>query len=377
MKFIHISDLHIGKRVHEYSMIEDQKFILNKIIEILKSEAPCELIIAGDVYDKAVPSAEAVELFDSFLTCVRSLGIECFIISGNHDSPERLSFGRSIMSPSGIHISPVYSGVCEPIVRSDEYGNVNIYLLPFIKPSAVRRFFDAEIESYTDALRAAIEAMNINKNERNILVTHQFVTGARRSESEEISVGGSDNIDADVFFDFDYVALGHIHSPQRAGADNIRYSGTPIKYSFSEVRDTKSITVVEMSEKGKIGIREIPLSPLRDMKEIRGKYNDIMLKSFWENSTYRDDYMHITLTDEEDIPDAISKLRSVYKNLMKLDYDNERTRHNCCVEAVENIEKKSPLELFSELFELQNNRKMTDEESEIILSLLERAEEVD
>ncbi len=377
MKFIHISDLHLGKRVFEYSMIEDQKYILDRIIEIAKSESPSGILIAGDVYDKAVPTAEAVELFDCFLTRINSLGIECFIISGNHDSQERLSFGRSLMSPSGIHIAPVYSGTCEPIVRRDEHGEVNIYLLPFIKPTAVRRFFDLEIASHTDALSAVIDSMNINKAERNILVAHQFVTGAHRSESEEISVGGADNVDAEVFFDFDYVALGHIHSPQRAGRENIRYSGTPLKYSFSEVSDTKCVTVVEIGEKGCVDIREIPLIPMRDMKEIRGKYNDIMLKSFWENTTYREDYMHITLTDEEDIPDAIGKLRTVYKNLMKLDYDNERTRHNSVVDSVENIEKKSPLELFGELFELQNNRKMTDEECDIIGSLLESIKEVE
>ena len=217
MKLLHTSDLHLGKRVYEYSMLEDQEYILKRIINIVDEEKPDGVIIAGDVYDKSVPSAEAVQLFDDFLVQLAKRGTEVFVISGNHDSPERIAFGGRLMNGSGIHMSPVYNGDVTPITLGDEYGQVNIFMLPFIKPAQVRRFFEEEIVSYTDAVRAAIGGMKINAGERNVLITHQFVTGAARSESEEISVGGTDNVDGSVFAPFDYVALGHIHSPRSLG----------------------------------------------------------------------------------------------------------------------------------------------------------------
>lgn len=375
MKLIHLSDLHIGKRVNEYSMIEDQQYILAQIIGIIDDITPDGVIIAGDVYDKPVPSAEAIQLFDDFLVRLAKRNLQVFVISGNHDSAERIAFGGRLMQNSGIHLSPVYSGDVKPITLSDEYGQLNIYLLPFIKPAHVRRFFDDDdatrISSYTDAMKAAINQMDINTNERNILVTHQFVTGSIRCESEEISVGGTDNVDASVFVDFDYVALGHIHGPQNIGSKKIRYCGTPLKYSFSEAQHEKSVTVVEIKEKENLIIDTIPLTPKRDLKEIRGFYNDIISKSYYENTTYQEDYMHITLTDEEDVPDAIGKLRTVYKNLMKLDYDNKRTRSNTNVTGARDVENKSPIELFSEFYELQNNQEMSQEQSEYMLSLIE------
>ena len=250
MKLIHLSDLHLGKRVNEYSMLEDQEYILKKIINVIDDEKPDGVIIAGDVYDKSIPSAEAVQLFDDFLVQLAKRSLKVFVISGNHDSPERIAFGSRIMDASGIHMSPVYSGDITPIPLEDEFGTVNIYILPFIKPAHVRRYAENEITTYTEAVEYVISKLNIDPANRNVLVTHQFVTGALRSESEEISVGGSDNVDAYVFEPFDYVALGHIHSPQTCGSENIRYCGTPLKYSFSEVHDKKSVTVVELREKG-------------------------------------------------------------------------------------------------------------------------------
>ncbi len=363
MKLIHISDLHLGKRVYEYSMLEDQEFILKRVINIVDSEKPDGMVIAGDIYDKSIPSAEAVQLFDEFLVQLAKRCIKVFVISGNHDSAERIAFGGRLMDASGIFMSPVYDGSIRPISVNDEFGTVHFYLLPFIKPAHVRRFFDDEIASCTDAIQTVISHLDINRTERNVLVTHQFVTGALRSESEEISVGGTDNVDACVFEPFDYVALGHLHSPQNCGSEKIRYCGTPLKYSFSESQDHKSVTIVELFEKGNISYRTVPLAPKRDLVELKGEYNEVTLKSFYENTTWQEDYIHITLTDEEDVPDAIGKLRTIYHRLMKLDYDNKRTRSNNEIIGSEAVEAKSPFELFSEFYELQNNQPMSEEQS--------------
>lgn len=372
MKLIHLSDLHLGKRVNEFSMLEDQRYILDKIISIADEEKPEAILIAGDIFDKSVPSAEAVELFDEFLVRLAERNLQVFVISGNHDSPERLAFGSRLMDSSGIHISPVYNGEAVAFPIEDEYGRVNIYMLSFVKPAHVRRFYpDKELASYTDAIGLAIEEMNIDTAERNVLVTHQFVTGALRSESEEISVGGSDNVDASVFDDFDYVALGHIHGPQSVGSQRIRYCGTPLKYSFSEVDHEKSVTVVELAEKGELNVYTVPLLPLHDMAEIRGTYEELTLKSFYENTTYRDDYMHITLTDEDDIPDAVGKLRVIYRNLMKLDYDNKRTRSSNEISGDEAVESKSPLELFADFYELQNGAPMAEAQAAFMKKLIQ------
>ncbi|MBQ4630945.1 MAG: exonuclease SbcCD subunit D [Clostridia bacterium] len=373
MKFIHLSDLHIGKRVNEYSMLEDQQYILEKIIKIADEEKPDGVIIAGDVYDKTVPSAEAMQLFDDFLVMLSKRHLKVFIISGNHDSPERLAFGRKFMKDGGIYISPVYDGNIEPIVLEDDFGNLNVWMLPFIKPSHVRHFNEnAVIESYTDAVQTAIRNFKIDTNERNILITHQFVCGAERTESEEISVGGSDAVAVDVFDDFDYTALGHIHRAQNCSSEKVRYSGTPLKYSFSESKDKKSVTVVELREKGQISVKETELIPLHDMVEIKGKYEDIMLHDFYKDTTYNHDYMHITLTNEEEITDVIGKLRTVYKNIMKLDYDNTRTRSSNRIENNEASEQKTPFEQFSQFFELQNNMPMTDKQKDFMLNLIEQ-----
>lgn len=370
MKFIHLSDLHLGKKVNEFSMIEDQEYILKKILNVIDNESPDGVLIAGDVYDKSMPSAEAVQLFDDFLYRLSKRNLQVFVISGNHDSPERIAFGARLMSGSGVHLSPVYEGKVTEVTMQDEYGAVQVYMLPFVKPSHVRRFYpEKEIGSYTDAVEAALSEAPKCREERNILITHQFVTGASRSESEEISVGGSDNVDAAVFDAFDYVALGHIHGPQNVGKETVRYCGTPLKYSFSEAKHEKSVTVVEMKEKGNISVRTIPLIPRHDLREISGLYMELTAKSYYENMA-KDDYLHITLTDEEDIPDAIGKLRVIYPNLMKLDYDNKRTRASVQLESVDSVKQKTPLELFAEFYEKQNNQPMNEEQQEFIRKLL-------
>lgn len=371
MKIMHLSDLHIGKRVNEYSMLQDQDYILKEILNIIDNEKVETVIIAGDVYDKSVPSAEAVELFDEFLYDLSSRNLNVLIISGNHDSPERIAFGGRLISKSKIYLSPVYNGKVKPITLNDDYGKVNFYLLPFIKPANVRRFFPEEnIENYTDAVKVAIDNMNVDFSERNILVTHQFVTGAELSESEDISVGGTDNVSREVFDGFDYVALGHIHREQTVGADNIRYCGTPLKYSFSEANHIKSVTILDFNDKGNIQYKKVELKPFRDMREIRGTYDELTLKSNYEN-TCTDDYLHITLIDEDDIPNVISKLRVIYPNIMKLDYDNLRTRSVGTVDVTDDIERKSPLELFAELYKKQNNQDMNEEQEEIMKTLVE------
>lgn len=372
MKFIHLSDLHLGKRVNEYSMIEDQRFILTKIINVIDEEEPDGILIAGDVYDRTIPSEEAMQLWDDFLNRLAKRGIPVFAISGNHDSAIRFSDHSRLIENAGIHLSPVYSGKVEPITLEDEDGRLNIYMLPFIKPANVRQYFpDEKIEDYTDACRVAIEHMQVNTNERNIIIAHQFVTGATRCESEEIVVGGLDNVSGEVFDCFDYVALGHIHGKQRIGRPEVRYCGTPLKYSFSEKDHNKSVTIVEIGKKGSVKIRETELIPLHDLREIRGTYEQLTLKKNYEG-TNTEDYIHAVLTDEEDIVDAIGKLRVIYKNLMKLSYDNKRTSANRVIDNAEDVEKKTPIELFEEFYEKQNNQAMSDEQKAFSVELIEK-----
>lgn len=370
MKFLHISDLHIGKRVNEFSMLEDQAYILKKILGVVDEECPDGVLIAGDVYDKSVPSAEAVKLFDDFLFSLASRKTEVYIISGNHDSAERLSFGGRLMGASGVHLAPAYDGRVEPIIKKDEFGEVAIYLLPFIKPVHVKTFFpDEEIGSYTDAIRVAIDHMTLDPVRRNVLVAHQFVTGATRSDSEEISVGGLDNVDVSAFEGFDYVALGHIHGPQNVCGERIRYSGTPLKYSFSEKSHKKSVTIIELGENKHFDLRTVSLVPKRDMIEVEGFYEDVIKGNATE------DYVRVILKDENDVPDAVAKLRVIYPNIMKLEYDNARTRHYSSVIKDEKTEERSMLENFGELYLMQNGIQMSDEQTSYLAELIERIEE--
>ena len=375
MKLIHLSDLHIGKRVNEVSMIEDQEYILLQILRIIDDEKPDAVLICGDVYDKSVPSAEAVTLFDDFLCRLAKREIPVLIISGNHDSPERLAFGKVFLERAHIHVSPVYDGKAESVTLSDGHGEVDFWLLPFIKPAHVKRFYpDEGIESYTDALRVAVAQMGLDAAKRNVLLTHQFVTGAATCDSEDLSVGGSDNVDASVFDDFDYVALGHLHGAQNIGSSRIRYCGTPLKYSFSEAEHHKSVTVVKLGEKGDLSLELRSLLPRRDLRIIRGTFAEVTEKSFYEG-TATDDYLQIKLTDEEDVPEALGRLRQIYPNIMNLTYDNTRTRSSRIIDSAENVQRKSPLELFEELYELQNNQPMSDVQRAFALELIESIQE--
>lgn len=358
MKFMHLSDLHLGKRVHEFSMVEDQKYILSQILSVLDGEGADGVFLAGDIYDKPVPSVEAVQLFDSFLTRLAERKLPVFIISGNHDSTERISFGAKLMESRNVYISPVYEGKVRQVILEDSYGEVCITLLPFLK----------SVKNYEDAIKEVVE--HLMEDRRNVLLTHQFVTGASRCESEEIMVGGLDQIDVSLFDPFDYVALGHLHSPQKVGRETVRYCGTPLKYSFSEAEQEKSVTFVELKEKGETEIRTVMLRPLRDMRKIRGTYLEVTAKDFYEG-TNREDYLQVTLTDEEDIPDGMQKLRIIYPNLMRLEYDNQRTRESRLVEAVNEVEKKSEQELFEDFFEIQNNQPMSELQRNFVKKLLE------
>ena len=371
MRFLHLSDLHLGKRVNEFSMLEDQAYILKEILNIIDEQKVEAVLIAGDIYDKVIPSAEAVRLLDDFLTRIAARELPVFLISGNHDSAERIAFGSRLMSSRQIYLSPVFESDVEPVTISDRYGEINIYMLPFVKPSLVKRVYpEEEIITYQDAVNAAVQHMQIDTDKRNILLAHQFVTGAARCDSEELSVGGVDDVDVSVFDGFDYVALGHLHGPQKIGKETVRYSGTPLKYSFSEANQKKAAVIVDVEEKGKINIQQIPLVPKHDMREIRGTYMEVTALDFYKDMK-TDDYLHITLTDEEDIPDAIGKLRTIYPNIMKLSYDNLRTRAAGTVRGTAEVEEKSPMELLKEFYELQNNQPMTDEQEEIARGMME------
>ena len=371
---MHLADLHLGKRVNGFSMMEDQEYILNRILEIMEEEKPDGLLIAGDVYDKTIPPAEAVHLMDDFLTAVAAKHVPVFLISGNHDSAERVAFGHQLMQGSGIWISPVYDGTIRHHTLEDRWGEVNIYLIPFLRPSVVRSFFpDVEIEDYTDALRTIIEDLQVDTSRRNVVLAHQFVTAAgalpETCDSEQLSVGGLDRVDGSVFSPFDYTALGHLHGPQRVGSETIRYAGSPLKYSFSELHQKKSVTVAELRAKGETEIRQIPLQPRREMIELRGTFEEI-LEEARKKGELQTDYYHMILTDETDVVDALSRLREYYPNIMLLDYDNRRTRSQKEVEQLDRVEERTPGELFAALYEQQNGQEMDSDRKEYLDGLI-------
>lgn len=371
---MHLADLHLGKRVNGFSMMEDQEYILNRILEIMEEEQPDGLLIAGDVYDKTIPPAEAVRLMDDFLTAVAAKHVPVFLISGNHDSAERVAFGHQLMQGSGIWISPVYDGTIRHHTLEDRWGEVNIYLIPFLRPSVVRSFFpDVEIEDYTDALRTIIEDLQVDTSRRNVVLAHQFVTAAgalpETCDSEQLSVGGLDRVDGSVFSPFDYTALGHLHGPQRVGSETIRYAGSPLKYSFSELHQKKSVTVAELRAKGETEIRQIPLQPRREMIELRGTFEEILAEAR-KKGELQTDYYHMILTDETDVVDALSRLREYYPNIMLLDYDNRRTRSQKEVEQLDRVEERTPGELFAALYEQQNGQKMDSDRKEYLDGLI-------
>lgn len=382
MKLMHLSDLHLGKRLNEFSLLEDQSFILQQLVELVRSEQPDCVLLAGDIYDKPVPPAEAVTLFDDFLNKLAQLTTVC-VTSGNHDSAERLAFGAQLMREGGVHFCGLYTGEPQCVTLQDAYGSVHIYLLPFLKPAHVRHCLPPEeaeqVTTYHEALRCAVERLHINAAERNVLVAHQFVTGAQTAGSEAVNVGGVDNIGAEVFAAFDYTALGHIHKAQNVGSERVRYSGTPLKYSFAEWQQEKSVTLVELGEKGSVSVTALPLAPLRDLRKLRGSYEELMSKDFYDelpkdSDGLLRDFYHLTLTDEEDVPDAVQKLRSVYKNLLQLEYDNKRTRTDNAIEGAKRVVEKSPLELMEEFYQLQNNQALSEKQRAYLQRLLEKEE---
>ena len=376
MRFLHLADLHRGPRVTEFSLIEDQKFIFDKILNIIDEKKIEAVLIAGDVYDKPVPSAEAVTVLNSFLNSLAKRNLKVFVISGNHDSQERIGFGAELISQSGVYMSKPFSRNVETHKIKDEYGEINIYMLPFIKPAMVKHVYEeADIDSYDSAMAYVMEQTKVDEGERNLLIAHQFVRGADRCDSEEVSVGGIDEVSVENFKRFDYVALGHLHSPQHIKSEFVRYSGTPLKYSFSEAKHQKTALIVNMKEKGNITLEKVPLIPKHDMIEIKGKYQEIMSKDFYKDID-RMDYAHVTLTDEQDVLHAMELLRTVYPNIMKLDYDNTRTRSNNEIKGGKNVEKKQPLDLFKEFYELQNNQPMSREQADFMDKLIKDVWEV-
>ncbi len=381
MKLMHISDLHIGKRVNEFSMLEDQEYILNEIIKIAKDENISGIIIAGDVYDKTVPPIEAVDLADEFLTKLVEENISIYMISGNHDSPERLNFGSRIMEKNNLFICGEYDGDLRKIVIEDEYGKLNIYFLPYIKPSIVNNKLGLETKTYDESVKEALKVIDIDVESRNILIAHQFVTFGSTvpelSDSETKSLGGIDNVDASIFDKFDYVALGHIHKPQKIGREVIRYSGSPLKYSFSECNHKKSVCIVDFKEKNNCEIKLVPLIPKRDMKHLKTSMEDLKSGNIL-SSIPSDTYMHITLTDDEEVIDAISKVREIFKNVMVLDFDNKRNGENLSDTTItsEDLKQKTPKELFVDFFSSQNNVELTKSQNEIISNIVNEVLEV-
>lgn len=381
MRFLHLSDLHFGKVVNSISMIDEQKHAVQQILDMIDRINPNAVIIAGDIYDKYIPSVEAVELFSDFLAQMsekkhrdgeKSETLHIFIISGNHDSPERLDFGSKIMDKQGIHIKSVFDGVPSPMSLEDGFGRVNFYLLPFVKPVHVRSVFpDEEIVTYNDAVRTVIAHTPVNREERNVIVTHQFITSAKRCDSETVtSVGGTDNIDSCEFDAFDYVALGHIHGPQSIGRETVRYCGTPIRYSFSEMEQQKSVTVVDMDEKGSVKITLEPLTPLHNMREIRGSYDELTLRANYEGTDVND-YIRVILTDEDVVQNPLKILAQIYPNIMSVQYDNERTRASSVIAEIERLEEKSDIDLLNELFLLQNGVELNTDQMNYAKALFE------
>ena len=370
MKFIHISDLHLGKRLHGFSLIEDQAWILDQILKIVQEEKPEAVLIAGDVYDRSQPSVEAVRLLDHFLVELSASGTTVCLISGNHDAPERLSFGAALMQKNRVYIAPVYDGIVQSVAFQDAWGTVRVHLLPFVKASQVRACFPEEAtDTITEAITTQISHMELDPEERHVLVAHQFVTGAMVSDSEDIRVGGEDPVAAEVFQPFAYTALGHIHRPQNMGSDRVRYSGTPLKYSISEKDQIKSVTRVVLEEAGNVAVDTIPLQPLRDVREIRGTYNELTARSFYQEMK-TDDLLYVVLTDENDVPDALARLRTIYPNIIQLEYDNTRTRSQGTLTEIRAIENKTPQELFETLYEQQNGQPMSETQREICDELM-------
>ncbi|MCL2399438.1 MAG: exonuclease SbcCD subunit D [Defluviitaleaceae bacterium] len=377
MKILHLSDLHIGKNLDNISMLDEQKHAFAQIINYIKDHKPIVIIIAGDVYDRAVPSVEAVRVFDDFITELATLKVTIMLVAGNHDSPERISYASRLLFDKGLFLCGTFDGAISKITLADECGDVNFWLLPFIKPSSLRGICNETAETYEDAVAAVLNQENIDYTTRNILISHQFYTKsghmAVRSESELDPVGGLDAVDISLIENFDYVALGHLHGAQSVRIERIRYCGSPIKYSFSEWRQKKSVTLVELKEKGNLTITALPLIPIHDMRVIKGKMEHLISAEVVSQAD-SNDYIWATLTDEEEIIDPMEKLRRHYPNILKMDFDNARTGVNIgeITASIETIEKLRPYDLFEEFFLKMQGSTMNKEQSKIVHELLER-----
>lgn len=378
MKFFHLSDLHIGKQLHFYSLKEEQTAVFDEIVHYAEQLKPEAIVIAGDVYDKSVPSAEAVAVFDGFVRKLAETEAEILVVSGNHDSPERLDFASSLLERQHLHIAGLPPLKPEDHIRKvtlkDIHGNVHFWLLPFIKPGYVRNVFpDAEAFSYTEAVQMLVDREDINTEERNVLVTHQFYTAAgkepQRSPSESVFVGGTGNVEISALEPFTYAAMGHIHKKQSVGKKAcFRYCGTPLKYSVGESKDEKTLTVVTLAEAGREPvIQELPLHPLHDVKQLRGTFQELLIMGC-------EDYVSLTLTDERMPYQAREQLDRIYPRLLELKIENERTKRQL-TELQESEAAYSPLELFERFYEEIHGQKMPEEEQKIICGIISRAEE--
>ena len=378
MRLLHTSDLHLGKRVYECSMLDEQEHILEQIVSIAKERAADAVLLSGDLYDKTVPPVEAVTLLDRFLTSLSDQGIPVFLISGNHDSAERLSFGGKILEKQGLYFGTEFTGVLEERTLKDEYGKIHIYLLPFVKPAAVRKIFPEEqVESYEDAVRLILQKTEMDPDARNVLLAHQLITDngtePERCDSETVSVGGVEQVDYSLFSAFDYVALGHLHGPQSVGRETVRYSGSPLKYSFSEWRQKKSVTLVTLGEKGSVELETVPLTPRHDMREIRGKLDNLIAPDVVSLGD-PEDYLRVILTNDAPPYDAIGRLRSVYRNVLRVDL--ERAGKEAAEEetAAKQVENKTMMELFSEFYQMANGAPMTEAETTVMETIMEELE---
>lgn len=350
MRFIHLSDLHLGKQLNDLSLLEDQEAILEQILSITREERADAVLIAGDVYQRATPQAEAMALFDRFVTRLAEMGKRVFVISGNHDSAIRISYFASLLKTSGVHVSEIFSGELQHVELQDEDGELVVWMLPFVRPSQVRRFLPGEkIRTYQEAVEAVLRQVWLDPDKRHVLLAHQYIAGSVTTDSEEHLVGGLDQIDAAVFDGFDYVALGHIHRAQKVGRETLRYAGSPLKYSFSEAEHRKSVTLVDVEEKGSVQVRKIPLHPVRDVRLVEGYFQELM------RLPYSEDYVWITLHDELVPPDARVSLSVNFPNMLKFSIVNSRTSLDVNVLSAQALENKSAQELYCDFYRLQNN----------------------
>ena len=375
MKILHLADLHLGKRVNEMSMIEDQKYILDQIITLIKEESVGIVLLCGDIYDKSIPTIEAIHLLDEFLDQLSKMAIKILMISGNHDSIDRLSFGKSLFTRSNLYIASQFENEIEKITVKENGITVNFYMLPFVKSAYISHIFQLQTDSYEECFRYLIEHTKIDEEETNILLSHQFVTANKKnpelSDSETSSLGGIDNIDFHIFDPFDYVALGHIHKPQAMGREMVRYAGSILKYSFSEIHMDKKATILTIDAKKEISLSFHPLKPLRDMREIECSLEELLKKQCEIGK--QEDYMHVILTDEEQILDAIGKVRTIYPNVMQISFKNRR--HMKQLESAQikedQISDQSPAELFEQFYKMQNHIDLDEKRLQLVLSVFE------